>query len=116
MMRANLLSRRMMVTSVQTSPPRPIEQRGWFTSGWGIGELMFIGGTGAFGLYEIYKGMFLMPQKAPTVEQIIIHVERTPDKPAESRWATELFRKGVKVMEPSSDSPRDPPRVDDIVA
>jgi hypothetical protein len=86
---------RRMATNAVHSSPGPAEPRRFHSASRGLWEMAFIGGTGAFGLYEIYKGMFMMPQHEPTVEEITGRVERQRNRLNESQWSKVILEKGA---------------------
>ena len=82
MLRNGFRSVRRMAT-VQSSPTPP-QTQSMLSSARGVWELILIGGTGTFGLYEIYKGMFMIPPHEPTTEEIAQRLDRRQDRPYQS--------------------------------
>lgn len=64
------------LSTAQSSPQSEEGRKSWASTRNGLWEMVFIGGTGAFGVYEIYKGMFLLPQHEPTKGEIANRLAR----------------------------------------
>jgi hypothetical protein len=78
MLRSSLIkTSRRFGTTIQSGPrDAAAAEQTWVPRS--LWEILFIVGTGTFGVYEIYKGMFLLPQSEPRVE---IYTERFERKP-----------------------------------
>lgn len=103
--------RRLPIRALQTrgvttihSPAEPREPetlQTWMSDWRGLSEVLFIAGTGTFGVYEIYKGMFMMPQHIPTAEELIERMERKRVREEEARWARLAQETASRLAKPS---------------
>jgi hypothetical protein len=73
------LRRFATIRSAPQSPSAPSTVSEWAASQRGNWTtLAFIAGTGTFGAYEIYKGLFLVPPKEISREIVVTRIEKIP--------------------------------------
>ena len=93
MLQRGIQNVRRLATNAIHSSPAPAESSPIHNTTRGIWELVFIGATGSFGLYEIYKGMFMMPQREPTQEEIKWRLEKQKEQSRHAEWEKTLLNK-----------------------